>query len=79
MKLSKEDADLFFHLMWRLQFFVNCEKKIYPKITSVEKYEEICTKEKSAIRAILYKHPELIDAFVQKNSENFRPVRLAVF
>ncbi len=71
MKLSRQDVELFYRLMWGLQFFVNCEKKIYPEITRFAEYEEMSMEEKSKVRAMLYEHPELIDAFIKKNPENF--------
>jgi hypothetical protein len=30
MKLSQDDADLFFKLMWGLQFYVNQQRRILP-------------------------------------------------
>ncbi|WP_339138201.1 MAG: hypothetical protein WGN25_08210 [Candidatus Electrothrix sp. GW3-4] len=67
MKLSREDVDLFYRLMWGLQFFVNCEKKIVSDITSLAAYEETSTEEKTKVRAALYERPQLIDAFIWKN------------
>jgi hypothetical protein len=36
MKLSTEDADLFYKLMWRLQFYVNRQRQILPNVASLE-------------------------------------------
>ncbi len=38
MKVSEADSDLFFKLMWRLQFHVNRKRALIPGIHSVEAY-----------------------------------------
>jgi hypothetical protein len=57
MKLSQQDADLFYRLMLNLQFFVNCEKKVDPEITNFTEYKETSMEEKSTVRSVLYEHP----------------------
>ncbi len=78
MKLSRQDVDLFYRLMWGLQFFVNCEKKIDPEITSFAEYKETSMEEKSTVRLALYEHPELIGAFIKKNPEGFSKEELSI-
>ncbi len=78
MKLSEHDVELFYRLMIGLQFFVNCEKNIIPYITTHAVYEELSIEKKSKVRSKVYNHPELIDAFVQKNPENFSEEELNI-
>ena len=67
MKLSQEDADLFFELMWGLQFFVNQQRHILPEIKSVEEYAALSMSEKIEVRDALWEHPDLIDAYLAEN------------
>lgn len=67
MKLSREDADLFFKLMWRLQFYVNQERQILPNIKSVEAYAALPMSDKVEVRDALWENPDFIDAYVEKN------------
>lgn len=39
MKLSRQDANLFYELMWAIQFYVNQKLKIFTKIKTVDEYE----------------------------------------
>ncbi len=36
MKLSTDDAELFFKLMWRLQFYVNQKQQILPDVNLLD-------------------------------------------
>jgi len=38
MKLSAEDAELYFELMWALQYYVNQKLHIVSKVKTVEEY-----------------------------------------
>lgn len=78
MRLSEQDAKLFFKLMWPLQFFVNQKFKILPKITNPEEYAECTTEEKYQVRKALYENKQLIDLFVQQNLYNFSENELAI-
>lgn len=40
MKLSKQDTDLFFTLMWSLQFFVHQRLHILPRVDTLQAYIE---------------------------------------
>lgn len=44
MNLPTEDADLYYKLMWRLQFYVNRKHQILPNVASVEDYEGLPSK-----------------------------------
>jgi hypothetical protein len=64
MRLSDEDAGLFFRLMWHLQFFVNGKLGILPQVGSVEAYGRLPQADKLKVRDALWEHPGLIDEFV---------------
>jgi hypothetical protein len=57
MKLSMQEADLFFELMWALQFFVNQRLNILSSVETVTAYKELPTEEKLKVRDALYKNP----------------------
>jgi len=67
MKLSHEEAGLFFRLMWKLQFYVNCRLNILPGIESAKVYRTLGTNDKLKVRQALYEHVELLDEFVSEN------------
>jgi hypothetical protein len=66
MKLMTEEAELFFDLMWSLQFFINIELKIFTKIKSRKEYAALPQKDKQILREKIYEQPELIDKYVAK-------------
>jgi hypothetical protein len=67
MKLSPEDATLFYELMWPLQFYVHQQRQILPDVDSVEEYVFCSREEKLEVRNALYENPDLLDAFVAQN------------
>ncbi|WP_373498390.1 hypothetical protein [Desulfococcus sp.] len=78
MKLFEQDANLFFELMWALQYFVNQKFKILPNIKSVDAYVECSPEEKAEVRNALYADIKLIDAFVQQNPQHFSVENLSL-
>lgn len=79
MKLAKEEADLFFKLMWALQFYVKQELRICPEISDVARYKDDCNLEdKSVIRQAVYDNSHLIDKFVAENPSGFTTEELAI-
>jgi len=68
MKLSHEDAGLFFHLMWELQFYVNRKLNLLPGIESVDAYSVLDQKDKMPVRQAMYdRFDEWSDMFVAEN------------
>ncbi|KAB2834098.1 MAG: hypothetical protein F9K48_06990 [Candidatus Brocadia sp.] len=67
MKLPVEEANLFFKLMWGLQFFINQQCQILPGIKSANEYADLPVTEKLKVRDKLWKSPNLIDAYAEKN------------
>ena len=78
MKLSEQDAKLFFDLMWALQYFVNQKLKILTGVKSFDDYAECSTEEKFEVRKALYADTKLIDSFVQENPQNFSKKKLSI-
>lgn len=78
MKLSEQDAKLFFDLMWALQYFVNQKLKILTGVKSLDDYAECSTEEKFEVRKALYADTKLIDSFVQENPQNFSKKKLSI-
>jgi len=78
MKLSKQDADLFFKLMWSLQSFVNQKLGILPEIATVDGYQKLPSSEKLKVREKLYENIELIDAYLEENPQNFSKAALKI-
>lgn len=78
MKLSKEDADLFFTLMWPLQFFVHQRLHILPNVDTLQAYIACPSNLKWQVRQALYENADLIEAFIQENPQNFSAEQLAI-
>lgn len=78
MKLSEQDAKLFFDLMWALQFFVNQKLKILTHVKSLDDYAECSTEKKFEVRKALYADTKLIASFVQENPQNFSEEKLSI-
>ena len=78
MKLSEQEAKLYFQLMWALQFYVNHKLKINPKIKSIDDYADCNSEEKVEVRKALFENVEIIDSFVQENPQNFPKEDLSV-
>ncbi|HEX6386518.1 MAG TPA: hypothetical protein VF177_17745 [Anaerolineae bacterium] len=78
MKLSEEDADLFFRLMWSLQFYVNQQLQILPEVDSLEVYEAASTEDKLKVRSAVYENLNLLDDFVAGNPAGLSAGELAI-
>ena len=69
MKLSPQDVDVYFKLMWALQFFAKERLQLLPDVTTQEEYAACSVEDKLKIREPLFQQRELIDAFVSENPE----------
>lgn len=78
MNLSREDADLFFKLMWAAQFYINDHLKLIPEAPSVEVYKTLPQEKKVTVREALYQHIDLLDSFIAENPANLTPAELAI-
>lgn len=77
MKLSEEDAKLYYQLMWTLHFYVNQQLKIY-NIKCIDDYAGVDADQKVKIREALYENIELIDSYVQENPQNLSKSNLSI-
>jgi hypothetical protein len=78
MKLSTEDAGLFFKLMWGLQFYVNRRLQILSGVDSAEAYARLPTADRIQVRDALWKNPDLIDAYVAENPDRLSAEELGI-
>jgi hypothetical protein len=78
MKLSDEDAALFYKLMWPLQLFVNQKLGVLPGVDALGKYVKLPQEDKMRVRNALWEHVELIDDFVTANPTGMSADELAV-
>lgn len=78
MKLPVEEANLFFKLLWGLQFYINQQYQILPNIKSAEEYAGLPMTEKLKVRDKLWKSPNLIDAYVEKNPDSLSAQELDI-
>lgn len=67
MNLSQQDADLFFDLMWSLQFYVKQKLQMFPEVKTAVAYRKSGGDVRMEVRNALWEHPELIAAYVQAN------------
>lgn len=78
MKLSKKDGDLFFNLMWSLQFYVNTKLHINSNINTLEDYINLSQDEKLEVRTQLFECPSLIDDYAATNPDGFDNNKLCI-
>ena len=78
MNLTTTDADLFFKLMWRLQFYVNRQRQILADVASLEDYEDRSMQDKAPVRNALWENLELIDAYFAENPDGLSAEELAI-
>ena len=70
MKLSQEDTNLFYKLMWGVQFHLNQQLQVLPNIHSAQEYASLPMSDKAAVRDALWKNPKLIDAYLDLNPDH---------
>jgi len=78
MKISHQDADLFFELMWSLQCFVNKRLQVLPHRETLDAYRNGSMEERLRVREALYANSELIETFVQENPDHFSDEKLEI-
>lgn len=78
MNLPREEADLFYKLMWGLQFFVNQQERILPEIRSLQDYIALSSQEKISVRDRLWAKTSIIDDYVSQNPSGLRADDLAI-
>jgi hypothetical protein len=78
VNLSREDAELFFKLMWRLHFYVNRQCMILPNIQSLDDYVTQPQTNKIKVRDVLWTRLDLIDTYIQCNPDGLSAEELAI-
>jgi hypothetical protein len=78
MILSKEDATLFFKLMFPLQIYINRKMNIVPEVKSVQDFLDESMEIKQKIRNALYENPGLIDQYISENPDNLQKENLEI-
>lgn len=78
MKLSKLEADLFFQLMWSLQYYVNGKFNINQDVKSVEDYANLAQEDKSIVREKLFENHNLISEYILENPDGFDKDKLLI-
>lgn len=78
MKLSTEDADLYFDLMWRLMCFGNHQLGLVAEVDNVDAYKALPQEDKMAVRKAVFDQPALIEQYVQVNPDHLSDDELAI-
>ena len=78
MKLSQQEVELFYELMWSLQFFVKQKLKLLRKIRTLQDYSDCSQQDKVKVRQTMYENIELIDIFIKENPQNFSDEKLDI-
>lgn len=67
--MEKEEAALFYRLIWGLQSYVGRQRGLLPDTTSAEAFAALPKDDKYRTREALWKEPDLIDAYVRDNPD----------
>jgi hypothetical protein len=78
MMLSPDEAQLFYDLMWKLQYYVNQKQGVHKGIQSLEAYAHLPTELKLQTRDVIWKKPHLIDEYVQENPDALPDEKLEI-
>jgi hypothetical protein len=78
MILSTDDAQLFYKLLWGVQFYVNQQVGTLKGVTSVDTYAHLSSEKKVKVRDLLWKRPALMDDYIQTNPDAFTASELDV-
>ncbi|MBE7528191.1 MAG: hypothetical protein HND44_22300 [Chloroflexi bacterium] len=78
MKLSEQDATLFFDLMFSLQFFVKQQLGLFPELNTLTAYREGDSKKRLEIRNAVWDNPHLIQEYARLNPDNLNQEHLDI-
>lgn len=78
MKLSQQDVDLFYELMWALQYFTNQKLQIVSNVRTLDDYIKCPGEEKMKVRQAMYENINLIDSFIKENPQKFSDDKLSI-
>ncbi|PKK86259.1 MAG: hypothetical protein CVT48_01855 [Thermoplasmata archaeon HGW-Thermoplasmata-1] len=77
MKLSEEEAELFYKLNWSLLYYTNQKYPIIAGLASPN-FEEQDPEKISALHEKFYSHPEIIDLFINENPFDFNEEEIGI-
>lgn len=78
MKLSRQDSDLYFKLMWSLQFYINQEQIIIPEIRNMAEYINCSSVKKKPVRDWLFQNISIIDDFISEKPNHLTASELEI-
>ena len=80
MKLTEQEADLFFDLMWKLQWYTNQEYQVISPVETPDDYKNLVDmEEKMQVRNTLFdKFPEIAKSFAKTNPFQLNPEELQI-
>ncbi len=78
MNLSQADSDLFYDLMWPLQFFAKQKLGMLPKISTLKQYIDQDMQTKYEVRNAMWEHPELLKQYVTQNPNGLSKEHLEI-
>jgi len=78
MRLSQDDAELFFKLHPPLLLYTNEQMGVIQNISTLDEFMDLPLEEKSEIRDALYENIELIDSFIKENPSGLSPEGLEI-
>ncbi|GJM41395.1 MAG: hypothetical protein DHS20C20_16770 [Ardenticatenaceae bacterium] len=78
MRISEKDADLFFDLVFSLQFYVNQREQLLPNVPTIEKYLTLDMEDQLLVRDTLWENPDLIAQYVSENPDNLSSEHLYI-
>ncbi|HRQ39464.1 MAG TPA: hypothetical protein PLD25_16270 [Chloroflexota bacterium] len=78
MKLSEQDARLFFDLMFSLQFFVKQQLGLFPEVKTAAAYRELTGEIRMEVRNAVWDNPHLIQEYVKGNPDTLNAEQLGI-
>ncbi len=77
MKLTNEDADLFYRLHWSLMFYANQKHKVIGNLESPD-FKKQKPEDILKLNEKIFSHIDIIDSFVAENPPNFNKEELEI-
>lgn len=78
MKISPQDATLFFDLMISLHLYINQRLHLLKNVQNKENYRALSIENRNILRHALYENISLIDDYVKANPDHFSEDNLAI-
>jgi len=78
MILDEKDADLFFELMWELQFYIKEQLEMMPGVDTREKFADVDGTERMEVRNAVWDNPQLIADYVSRNPYHLNSESLTI-